>query len=175
MYMCIHVHIYICVYICILVQYTNTYLTVTHTYIHLITCGNLQIFVHIHVYIPVPRRWRWRRGKARAGRHAQTERLDAAGEKKERQIVTKRQGEEAVQMEFEDDDTEACVKRCTHCPRIFARPQAYSQHVAECKEKQEQKDSQKTTAVLRSAVEIVWDVVHSAASLSIGPDFAYTG
>jgi len=37
------------------------------------------------------------------------------------------------------------------------------------------KDSQKTTAVLRSTAEIARDFVHSAASLSIGPDFAYKG
>ena len=110
----------------------------------------------------------------RGDTHKQSD-LDAAGEKKERQMETKRQGEEVVKMEFEDARTEACVKRCTHCPRIFARPQAYAQHVAECKEKQAQKDSQKTTTVLRSAVEIARDVLHSASSLSIGPDFAYKG
>ena len=110
----------------------------------------------------------------RGDTHEQSD-LDAAGGKKERQMETKRQGEEVVKMEFEDARTEACVKRCTHCPRIFARPQAYAQHVAECKEKQAQKDFQKTTAVLRSAVEIARDVVHSAAGLSIGADFAYKG
>jgi len=87
----------------------------------------------------------------------------------------KRQGEEVDKMEFEDACTEACVKRCTHCPRIFARPQAYAQHVAECKEKQAQKDSQKTTVVLQSTAEVARDVVHSAVSLGIGPDFAYKG
>ena len=111
---------------------------------------------------------------ARGDTHKQSD-LDAAGEKKERQMQTKRQGKEAAIMEFEDACIEACVNRCTHCPRIFARPQAYAQHVAECKEKQAHKDSQKTTAVLRSAAELVRDVVHSPASLAIGPDVAYKG
>jgi len=44
-----------------------------------------------------------------------------------------------------------------------------------CKEKQAQKDSQKTTVVLQSTAEVARDVVHSAASLGIGPDFAYKG
>ena len=67
----------------------------------------------------------------RGATHKQSN-FDAASEKKERQMQTKRQGEEAAKMEFEDDCTEACVKRCTHCPRIFARPQAHAQHVVEC-------------------------------------------
>jgi len=45
----------------------------------------------------------------------------------------------------------------------------------ECKEKQAQKDSQKTTVVLRSTAEVARDIVHSVAILGIGPDFAYKG
>ena len=54
-------------------------------------------------------------------------------------MSTKRQGEEVDKMEFEDVSTEFCVKRCTHCPRIFARPQTYTQYVTEYKEKQARK------------------------------------
>jgi len=120
------------------------------------------------VYIPVPDAGAGEGARLVRGDTHKQSNFDAAGEKKQRQMQTKRHGEEVDKMEFEDACTEACVKRCTHCPGIFARPQAYAQHVAECKEKQAQKDSQKTTVVLRSTAEVARDVVHSAACLGIG-------
>jgi len=47
--------------------------------------------------------------------------------------------------------------------------------IFQCKEKQAQKDSQKTTVVLRSTVEVARDVLDSIVSLGIGPDFTYKG
>jgi len=108
-----------CVYIFILVQYTNTYLTVEHMYIHIITCGNLHIFVHIHVYLYPDADAGEGVNLVRGDTHKQSD-FDAAGGKKERHMQTKRQGKEVTKMEFEDTCTESCVKRCTHCPRIFA-------------------------------------------------------
>ena len=70
--------------------------------------------------------------------------LDAAGEKKERQVQTKSQGEEVAKMALEVACAEAWVKMCTdNCTRIFARPHAYSKHVAECRDKKACKDSRK--------------------------------
>jgi len=110
----------------------------------------------------------------RGDAHKQSD-LDAAGEKKERQVQTKSQGEEVAKMALEVACAEAWVKMCTHCTRIFARPHAYSKHVSECRDKKAYKDSQKTTAALRSAPELARDTVHSAASLAIGTDVAYKG
>jgi uncharacterized C2H2 Zn-finger protein len=84
----------------------------------------------------------------RGDAHKQSD-VDAAGEKKKHQMHTKSQREDAAKMALEDACTEAWLKMCTHCTRIFARPQAYVKHVEECREKQAQKISQKTTAVLQ--------------------------
>jgi len=137
MYMCIHIRIYVCIYIhtCTIYKYVSDSNTYVHTYnnmwkiTHFCTCT----CVHTCTQTLALAKGQGSCGETRINKAILTQPVKKKSARCRRNV----KGRKLTRWNSRMLCTEACVKRCTHCPRIFARPQAYVQHVAECKEKQE--------------------------------------
>ncbi len=64
---------------------------------------------------------------------------------------------------------------CQYCVRSFVRHQCWCAHEECCVEKLASRVSKRKTAVLRPALELAQDQLHSAASLSIGQRNVFRG
>ena len=70
---------------------------------------------------------------------------------------------------------ESGVMVCRHCSKSFVRQQWFRSHEEGCVEELASHASNRKTAVLRRAVDLAQDQVHSAASLSIGQGNLFRG